>query len=96
MVELVFTRLHAGGKFDKGKGGAYSFSGGLRGVGVSVTNALATRLEATIWRDGQVAKLMFAGGDVAEPLAMRPNGGAVAGDRKQGTQSLFCKPRAFG
>ena len=56
VVELVFTRLHAGGKFDKGKGGAYSFSGGLHGVGVSVTNALSKRLEATTHRDGQVAK----------------------------------------
>ena len=70
VAELVFTRLHAGGKFDKGAGGAYSFSGGLHGVGVSVTNALSTRLEATIWRDGQVAHLAFAGGDVAEPLTV--------------------------
>ena len=85
VVELVFTRLHAGGKFDKGKGGAYSFSGGLHGVGVSVTNALAKRLEATIWRDGQVAKLTFSGGDVIEPLAVRASGGAANGDRKQGT-----------
>ena len=87
VAELVFTRLHAGGKFDKGAGGAYSFSGGLHGVGVSVTNALSTRLEATIWRDGQVAHLAFAGGDVAEPLTVRPahDGGTAAGDRKQGT-----------
>lgn len=86
VAELVFTRLHAGGKFDKGAGGAYSFSGGLHGVGVSVTNALSTRLEATIWRDGQVAHLAFAGGDVAEPLTVRPaHDGGAAGDRKQGT-----------
>jgi len=57
VVELVFPRLHAGGKFDKGNGGAYSFSGGLHGVGVSVTNALATRLEVTVHRDGEVATL---------------------------------------
>ena len=85
VIELVFTRLHAGGKFDKGKGGAYSFSGGLHGVGVSVTNALSTRLEASSWRDGQVARLVFSGGDVIEPLQLRPAGGAAAGDRKQGT-----------
>jgi len=82
VVELVFTRLHAGGKFDKGKGGAYSFSGGLHGVGVSVTNALSTRLEVTSFRDGQVARLAFAGGDVSEPLQVVPRG---EGDRKQGT-----------
>jgi topoisomerase IV subunit B len=85
VIELVFTRLHAGGKFYKGKGGAYSFSGGLHGVGVSVTNALASRLEATSWRDGQVARLVFSGGDVIEPLVTRASNGAAEGDRKQGT-----------
>ena len=88
VIELVFTRLHAGGKFDKGKGGAYSFSGGLHGVGVSVTNALAKRLEATSYREGQCARLVFSGGDVIEPLTMRSlggNGGSTVGDRKQGT-----------
>jgi topoisomerase IV subunit B len=82
VVEIVFTRLHAGGKFDKGSGGAYSFSGGLHGVGVSVTNALATRLAVTVYREGQVATLAFSGGDVVEPLALRK---AAAGDRKSGT-----------
>ena len=82
VVELVFTRLHAGGKFDKGNGGAYSFSGGLHGVGVSVTNALATRMEVTVHRDGQVASLVFSGGDVIEPLKIRD---LQAGERKHGT-----------
>ena len=82
VIELVFTRLHAGGKFDKGKGGAYSFSGGLHGVGVSVTNALGKRLEATSYREGSVAHLVFEGGDVTEPLQVRKAGD---GDRKQGT-----------
>ncbi|HEX5311665.1 DNA topoisomerase IV subunit B [Aquabacterium sp.] len=82
VVEIVFTRLHAGGKFDKGSGGAYSFSGGLHGVGVSVTNALSTRLQVTVCRDKQVAQLAFSGGDVIEPVAVRPAG---SGDRKNGT-----------
>lgn len=82
VIELVFTRLHAGGKFDKGKGGAYSFSGGLHGVGVSVTNALARRLEATSYRDGQAATIVFSGGDVVEKLKLRKAG---PDDRKQGT-----------
>jgi topoisomerase-4 subunit B len=82
VLELVFTRLHAGGKFDKGKGGAYSFSGGLHGVGVSVTNALSTRLEVTSYREGHVAHMAFASGDVVAPLTRRP---ATDGDRKQGT-----------
>jgi topoisomerase-4 subunit B len=82
VIELVFTQLHAGGKFDKGKGGAYNFSGGLHGVGVSVTNALATRLEATTYREGKVASLAFAAGDVVEPLQVRKQG---EGDRRSGT-----------
>lgn len=82
VVEIVYTRLHAGGKFDKGAGGAYSFSGGLHGVGVSVTNALSRRLEVGVWRDGQVAKLAFSGGDVIEPLVLRKT---AAGDRRAGT-----------
>lgn len=82
VVEIVFTRLHAGGKFDKGSGGAYSFSGGLHGVGVSVTNALSTRLQVTVCRDKQVAQLAFSGGDVIEPVTVRP---AASGDRKNGT-----------
>jgi topoisomerase-4 subunit B len=68
-VEVVFTRLHAGGKFNKGAGGAYSFSGGLHGVGVSVTNALSTRLEVEVAREGGMHRLVFAAGDVVEPLA---------------------------
>jgi len=90
VVELVFTRLHAGGKFDKGSGGAYSFSGGLHGVGVSVTNALSTRLEVTSYRENSVAQLAFSAGDVIEPLKIRPQESAATSadgtrDRKQGT-----------
>jgi len=84
VVEIVFTRLHAGGKFDKGKGGAYAFSGGLHGVGVSVTNALATRLDVTVWRDGAVSTLTFEhGGEVTRPLATRK---IERGEKKSGTR----------
>ena len=93
VVEIVFTRLHAGGKFDKGAGGAYSFSGGLHGVGVSVTNALAKRLEVTVWRGGQAATIAFAGGDVVAPLVVRK---AAAGERKTGTSvRVWPDPRYF-
>jgi topoisomerase IV subunit B len=83
VVEIVFTRLHAGGKFDKAAGGAYTFSGGLHGVGVSVTNALATRLEVTVWRDNKAAQLAFANGDVVETLTTR---GLERGEKKNGTR----------
>ncbi|KAB2873926.1 MAG: type IIA DNA topoisomerase subunit B, partial [Burkholderiaceae bacterium] len=82
VLEIVFARLHAGGKFDKGAGGAYSFSGGLHGVGVSVTNALARRLEVTVARDGEVATMAFAGGEVVEKLKLRK---PKADERAHGT-----------
>jgi topoisomerase IV subunit B len=86
-VEIVFTRLHAGGKFDKGSGGAYAFSGGLHGVGVSVTNALSKRLEITVWRkdeDGNgIHRLVFADGEVIEPLTSVP---FERGGKKNGTR----------
>ena len=71
-VVVVLTRLHAGGKFDKTSGeGAYAFSGGLHGVGVSVTNALASRLTVTVKRDGQINEVVFAdGGRVSKKLAV--------------------------
>ena len=69
-VEVVFTRLHAGGKFNKtDEDSAYRFSGGLHGVGVSVTNALSHRLEVEVVRDGGRHRLVFSGGEVIEPLA---------------------------
>ncbi|WP_175719718.1 DNA topoisomerase IV subunit B [Burkholderia anthina] len=93
VVEIVFTRLHAGGKFDKAAGGAYTFSGGLHGVGVSVTNALATRLDVTVWRDGKLAELGFADGDVVKPLATQ---GAGRGEKKSGTRvQVWPNPKYF-
>ena len=68
-VEVVYTQLHAGGKFNKGDGtSAYRFSGGLHGVGVSVTNALSTRLEVEVTRDGARHQIAFSGGALIEPL----------------------------
>jgi topoisomerase-4 subunit B len=78
-IELVFTRLHTGGKFDKKTGrGAYAFSGGLHGVGVSVTNALSKRLEVEVKRDGKLYRIVFADGEVLEPLKVIGSCGARA------------------
>ncbi len=64
-IQLVFSVLHAGGKFDKRN---YGFSGGLHGVGVSVTNALSTTLVATVHRDGREYKIGFENGELTEKL----------------------------
>ena len=64
-VELILTRLHAGGKFsDK----TYKFSGGLHGVGVSVVNALSRHLECWVRRGGKEYNLSFRGGKADSPL----------------------------
>ena len=68
-VQLVFTELHAGAKFSRTEAdAAYKFSGGLHGVGVSVTNALSERLEVEVKRDGGVYRIVFANGAVAHKL----------------------------
>lgn len=64
-VELILTRLHAGAKFAQKN---YRFSGGLHGVGVSVVNALSSRLDVTIKRNGQIYQMKFAHGDKAAEL----------------------------
>ena len=71
-VQLVLTELHAGAKFSKDEAdAAYKFSGGLHGVGVSVTNALAERLEVEVRRDGQIHAMAFANGAVAQKLKIK-------------------------
>ena len=67
-LELVLTRLHAGGKFDKG---SYKVSGGLHGVGVSVVNALSTNMEAIVCRDGFEYVQKFALGEPLGPVTKR-------------------------
>jgi topoisomerase IV subunit B len=67
-VEVAFSMLHAGGKFDKSGEAVYHISGGLHGVGVAVTNALSKRLEVTVYRDGQRHTIAFEGGELKQKL----------------------------
>ena len=81
-VEVILSRLHAGGKFSRE---SYQFSGGLHGVGVSVVNALSTRLEVSIRRDGRVWEMAFADGEKTRDLATVDE----VGRRNTGTRLHF-------
>ncbi len=81
-VELILTKLHAGGKFSNKN---YQFSGGLHGVGISVVNALSTKVEVHVKRDGKKYQINFANGDLASPLK---HVGDV-GKRNTGTSVIF-------
>jgi len=81
-VELILTRLHAGGKFSNKN---YQFSGGLHGVGVSVVNALSKTLEVSVKRDSKVYSMTFKGGEKASELKVV----GKVGKRNSGTTVTF-------
>jgi topoisomerase-4 subunit B len=81
-VELIMTKLHAGGKFSNK---SYQFSGGLHGVGISVVNALSKRVEVSIRRNGNVYQMAFENGDKAEELVIVD----TCGKRNTGTRVRF-------
>lgn len=80
-VEVVMTILHAGGKFG---GGGYAVSGGLHGVGISVVNALSSRVDTEVRRQGHIWRMSFADGG-------KPQGGLIQGDEttETGTTQTF-------
>ncbi|MDG2952960.1 DNA topoisomerase IV subunit B [Exercitatus varius] len=83
-VEVIMTKLHAGGKFSNAN---YEFAGGLHGVGVSVVNALSERVDVTVRRGGQIYHIAFANGEKVEELEVI----GTCGRRNTGT-SLHFKP----
>ena len=88
-VELILTRLHAGGKFSNKN---YTYSGGLHGVGVSVVNALSNKVEVTIRRDGQIWRMDFKNGDRATNLKAV---GTVAKKQTGTTVRFWPDPKYF-
>ncbi|WP_028109964.1 DNA topoisomerase IV subunit B [Ferrimonas futtsuensis] len=81
-IELIMCKLHAGGKFSNKN---YQFSGGLHGVGISVVNALSTRVEVTVRRDAQVYEIAFENGDKVQDLQVT----GTCGRRNTGTSVHF-------
>jgi topoisomerase-4 subunit B len=87
-VELIFCKLHAGGKFSNK---SYQFSGGLHGVGISVVNALSKRVDVSVRRDSKVFEMAFENGDKVEEL--RETG--TVGKRNTGTRVKFWPDESY-